>query len=333
MRLWTVLLAALLLPLLPAVAPAQGPAPQGTAPAGAPGAAAAGAAQEDPVVARVDGEPLRLSDVVGAAGDALPPELRTIPAAALVAMLPPDAVRQLTERAITERALLNAARRAGLDRDEEVRRRIRRAEEQELQQALLSREVGAAVTEDAVRARYEQETARRRSEEEVHARHVLVPTETEARQVLAEVQRPGADFAEVAKRRSTGPGAQEGGDLGFFKRSDMIPEFAEAAFALQPGQVGPAPVRTTFGWHVIKVEGRRAAPVPAFEEVGQSLRQRMMEEQVDGVVRRIRAAAAIERLDGTPPARSLMDGAAPPPPPVAPQPRGTAPPPPPPQRR
>ena len=91
---------------------------------------------------------------------------------------------------------------------------------------------------------------------------ILVPTEAEARTALAEARRPNADFAEVARRRSTGPGSREGGDLGFFKRGDMIPEFATAAFAMQPGQISEAPVRTQFGWHVIKVEARRAVPPP-----------------------------------------------------------------------
>jgi len=289
----TLLVAGLLLPLAAQAQPSAAP------PVG------------DPAVARVDGQPLLLSEVVGSASDILPAELRSLPPAELMRMLPPELGRQLVERAITERALVNAARRQGLDREEEVRSRIRRAEEQELQQALLSREVAALVTPESVRTRYEEEVVRRGGEEEIRARHILVPTETEARQALTEL-RGGADFAEVAKRRSTGPGAQEGGDLGFFKRGDMVPEFASAAFALPTGQISEAPVRTPFGWHVIKVEERRTAPVPAFEEVRDTLRQQMMEEQVEKVVQRIRAEATVERLDQAP-ARPL-DNATPPPP-------------------
>jgi peptidyl-prolyl cis-trans isomerase C len=278
--------------LLPFAAAAQAPAPA-----------------EDPVLARVDGEAVRLSDVMATAQDVLPAEMRGMPGPMLMQMLPPEIMRQLVDRSITERALTTAARAAGIDQDEEVRRRIRRAEEQELQQALLTREVTAA-TDEALRARFEQETSRRQGEEEVHARHVLVQTETEAKAALAEVA-GGADFAAVARQRSSGPGAQDGGDLGFFKRGDMVPEFGEAAFALQPGQVSPAPVRSPFGWHVIKVEARRSAPVPSFEESRQELRQKMMEEQVEAVVARIRGGANVERLDQ--PAPSLLDNAAPPP--------------------
>ncbi|WP_135468820.1 peptidylprolyl isomerase [Crenalkalicoccus roseus] len=315
MRPFALLLAASL--LLPLAAAAEGRAP-----------AAADPAAEDPVLARVDGAPLRASEVVGAAADVLPAELRAVPPGLLMRMLPPEVGSQLVERAIVERVLVNAARARGLHEEEEVRRRIRRAEEQELQQALLTREVSARVTEEALRARYARDMAGRRGEEEVQARHILVPTETEAREVLAEVQRPGADFAEVARRRSTGPGAQQGGDLGFFKREDMVPEFAEAAFALRPGQISPAPVRSPFGWHVIKVETRRAAPVPPFEEVRDTLRRQMMEEEVEAVVRQLREAAAIERLD-QPAAPSLLDRAAPPA--AEPPPAGRAPAPP--QRR
>lgn len=314
--------AAPLLGLLAAFATGPALAQTGAAPPAAPSAREAAGAAADPVLARVDGEPLRASDVLDAAADLLPPEIRAVPPAQVLAMLPPDMARQLTDRAITERAVLNAARKAGLDRDPEVRRRIRRAEEQELQQALLSREVAAAVTEEAVRARFERDNAGRAGQEEVQARHILVRTETEARQVLAEVQRPGADFGEIAKRRSIDPGAaQNGGDLGFFRKADMVPEFAEAAFALQPGQISPAPVRSPFGWHVIRVEARRTAAPPDFAEVREMLRRQMMEEQVEEVVGRVRAAARIERLDQPaasppPPARGgLLDGAAPPPPP------------------
>ncbi|MBL6454983.1 peptidylprolyl isomerase [Belnapia sp. T6] len=297
-----VLLAALLFPLGALAQPA------GTPPAAT--SSAAGAQQaEDPVLARVNGEPVRLSDVMATAQDVLPAQMRGMPGPMLMQMLPPELAKQLVDRTITERALTAAARAAGLDRDEEVRRRMQRAEDQELQQAYLSREVNAIVTDAALRARYDQDAGRRQGEEEVHARHILVQTEAEAKAVLAELA-GGADFADLAKRRSRDPGAHDGGDLGFFKRADMVPEFAEAAFALQPGQVSPAPVRSPFGWHVIKLEERRAAPVKSFEESRSELRQKMLEEQVPAVVERARASVKVERLDQ--PAPSLLDTAAPP---------------------
>ncbi|MBR0661641.1 peptidylprolyl isomerase [Neoroseomonas oryzicola] len=247
----------------------------------------------DPVVARVDGEPILLSDLAAAAQD-LPEELRGAPPQMLYPLI--------LDQMIAGRAVTAAARRARLDQEPEVRARIRRAEEQELQQAWLSREIASRVTDAAIRARYDRDIANRPAEEEVRARHILVPTESEARAALAEI-RGGADFTAVAQRRSSGPGAREGGDLGFFRRGDMVPEFAEAAFALQPGQVSENPVRSPFGWHVIKVEERRQAAAPRFEEVAQAIRQQLLEAEVQAAVERARGAAQVERfnLDGSAP--------------------------------
>ncbi|MBR0679979.1 peptidylprolyl isomerase [Roseomonas eburnea] len=268
----------------------------------------------DPVVARVDGQPILLSDLAAAARD-LPEELRGAPPQMLYPLL--------LDQLIAGRAVTAAARRAGLDQDEAVRARIRRAEEQELQQAWLSREIASRVTDDAIRARYDRDVANRPAEEEVRARHILVPTESEAREALAEV-RGGADFTAVAQRRSTGPGAREGGDLGFFRRGDMVPEFAEAAFALQAGQISENPVRSPFGWHVIKVEERRRAAAPALEEVSNAIRQQLLEAEVTAAVDRARGEARIERfnLDGSAPRPT---DAAEPPAPAAPAARPAAP--------
>jgi peptidyl-prolyl cis-trans isomerase C len=293
-------LAALLLPAGPVLA--QAPAPQAPAPQAPAAAAPAG----DPVLARVDGIEIRESDLE-AEIRRLPDELRNVP---------PQMLRPLLlDQIITQKAIVAAARAQRLDREPEVQARIRRAEEETLQQALLLREVQPLITEEALRARFTRELASRPAEEEIRARHILVPTEQEARAALTEVRRPGVDFAEVARRRSTGPGSREGGDLGFFKRGDMIPEFEQAAFALRVGEIAPNPVRTQFGWHVIKVEERRPVPPPSFDDSREQLRQQAFEEGVNAAVERIRAAANVERLAGgeAPRAPSLLDGATPPP--------------------
>jgi peptidyl-prolyl cis-trans isomerase C len=298
-------LAALLLAsatLLPLTgARAQAPA----APAAVP------AAEANPVVARVNGEEIRLEDVMAAAAEAMPPELRAVPPATLRAMLPPQVFEQLVDRAITDRAMVLAARAAGLDRDEELRRRLRALEENELREALLRREVLPRLTDEALRARWERDQAGRAPEEEVRARHILVASEADARNVLQEIQR-GGNFEEVARRRSTDPAARNGGDLGFFRRADMVPEFANAAFALQAGQVSPAPVRTQFGWHIIRVEERRTSRGPSFEDSRDAIRQQMIEEEVNAAIQRVRAAARIERLDA--PAAAAPQPEPPPPP-------------------
>jgi peptidyl-prolyl cis-trans isomerase C len=300
MRRTALVLAVLLLPSGPVLA--QSPA--------APPAAAPAAPAADPVLARVDGIEIRQSDLE-AEIRRLPDELRSVPPQ----MLQPLLLDQL----ITQKALVAAARAQGLDRDAEIRQRLRRAEEETLQQALLLREVQPLLTEEALRSRFLRDVAARPADEEIRARHILVPTEAEARAALAEVRRAGADFAEVARRRSTGPGSREGGDLGFFKRGDMIPEFEQAAFALRPGEIAQAPVRTQFGWHVIKLEERRAVAAPTYEESREQLRQQAFEEGVNAAVERIRNAADVERLTGAPSQAqdasrppSLLDNAAPP---------------------
>ncbi len=255
----------------------------------------------NPVLARVNGQDIRLDEVMATAADAMPAEMRSVPPNLLRSMLPPQVFEQLVDRAITDRAMVAAARAAGLDRDEEIRRRLRFLEENELRDALLRREVLPRVTDEALRARYDRDAAGRTAEEEVRARHILVPNEADARTILAEVQR-GGNFEEVARRRSTDPAARNGGDLGFFRRGDMVPEFAAAAFSLQAGQVSPAPVRTQFGWHVIKVEERRSSRGPSFEDSRDTLRQTMIEEEVQAAVQRIRAGARIERVETQAPA-------------------------------
>ncbi|MBC9177295.1 peptidylprolyl isomerase [Pseudoroseomonas ludipueritiae] len=303
---------ALILPLL--LAAAQPALAQGTPPAPAtqPPAAAAPAqpTAEDPLLARVDGQEIRRSDVQAAIAE-LPPELRSAPES----VLSPLVIDQM----ITQKALVAAARAQKLQDQPEVQARLKRAEEQELQQALLRQEISPKLTDEALRARYARDIAGKPGEEEVHARHILVANEADAKKVEAEVRKPGADFAAIARSRSTGPGTEQGGDLGFFKKGDMVPEFAEAAFAMKPGEISQ-PVRSPFGWHVIKVEARRTAEAPSYEDSLETLRQAAFDETVQDTVNRIRASAKVERFneDGTPraaekPAPSLLDGATPPP--------------------
>jgi peptidyl-prolyl cis-trans isomerase C len=244
------------------------------------------------VVARVDGAEIRLSEVAEQA-QRLPEQFRSMPPQILFPLL--------IDQMISERVLTQAARQAGLQDSPELRRQMARIEEQLLQQALIGREIEAQVTEASLRARYQREILDKPAEAEVRARHILVQTESEARAIIAALGR-GADFAATAKERSRGPGAAEGGDLGFFKKEEMPEALAEVAFALSPGQVAAEPVRTQFGWHVVKVEERREQPRPSFEEAEPGLRRAASEEVAETLVERLRSQARIERfgLDGAP---------------------------------
>jgi len=257
-----------------------------------PAAAQLEPATSDPVVARVDGAEIRLSDVADAARR-LPEQFQGMPTQILYPLL--------IDQLISETVVTQAGRRERLHETPELRRQLARLEDRLVQQALIARAIDAEVTEAALRERYRREIAEKPAEAEVRARHILVATETEARAVLADLAR-GADFAALARQLSRGPGAAEGGDLGFLKRDEMPDAFAEAAFALAPGRVSAVPVRTQFGWHVIKVEERREQPRPTFEEAREELRRAAAEDAAEALIRRLRAAATIERfaLDGAP---------------------------------
>ena len=255
------------------------------------------------------GEEIRGSDLAEAA-QGLPEELRGMPPNTLYPLL--------LDQQIDRKILVLAARKAGLPNDPAVQRQVARATETALQNALLLRQVGPGLTEEAIRARYERDVAGKPGEEEVRARHILVADEATAQRLLAEA-RGGADFEDLAKKNSTDPTAQTGGgDLGFFKQNDMLPEFSAAAFALQPGQLSPAPVQTRFGWHVIKLEERRTAPPAPFEQVRDEIRQALIQEGVKRVLDQARTGLVITRYnpDGspaTPPAApSTASPAAPP---------------------
>jgi peptidyl-prolyl cis-trans isomerase C len=133
------------------------------------------------------------------------------------------------------------------------------------------------------------------NEQEVRARHILVATEGEAKDIEAQLK-SGADFATLAKQKSKDPGAAEGGELGYFTKDQMVPEFAEAAFKLDKGQISD-PVKTQFGWHVIEVEDKRIKPTPTYDEVKGQLENYVARRAQAELVDNLRKSATIERLD------------------------------------
>jgi peptidyl-prolyl cis-trans isomerase C len=145
-------------------------------------------------------------------------------------------------------------------------------------------------------------------EEEVHARHILVGTEEEAKAILEQLK-GGADFATLAKEKSKDPGGKDGGDLGYFTKAQMVPEFAEVAFKMFPGQLSN-PVKTQFGWHIIKMEDKRQKQAPPFETVKPQIEAFVVRKAQNDLVGQLRQAAKVERLDENgkviPPAPATM---------------------------
>lgn len=160
----------------------------------------------------------------------------------------------------------------------------------------LTNEGKKAVTEAAARKLFDDTTKAMTPEEEAHARHILVETEDQAKAVVARLKK-GEDFAKVAGELSKDPGSgKEGGDLGWFTKDRMVPEFAEAAFKLKKGEVSE-PVKSQFGWHVIKLEDKRSKPLPDFAAVKPQIDQYLERKAQQDLVLALREKAKIERLD------------------------------------
>lgn len=243
----------------------------------------------DPVIAKVGGEEVRQSELTLALGG-LDPQLQ---------QMPEEQKRAAALSAIIDVKLLSkTAEKEGLQDDATFKQRVAYLTERELHNAYFKKHVVDIVTPDEVKARYDKEVAALPKQEEVHARHILVKTEDEAKDIIKQLD-AGKDFAELAKEKSTDPNKSEGGDLGYFSRGRMVKEFEDAAFALEKGTYSKTPVKTDFGFHVIKVEDKRDAPPPPFEQVQDQVRQLVMRDKYLELLNKAKASAKIEITDET----------------------------------
>ncbi len=252
---------------------------------------------EDPVVARVNGAEIKRSDLVSAQ-QALPEQYRQVPLKSIFQPL----LRQMIDTML----MVRAARAQGLHDNPGVKQEVANMEGRILEKAYLGRIIKSRVTDEALRKTYRNTVAAAADgiDVEVRARHILVKTEAEAMAVIDELRKNKADFEELARTKSTGPSSARGGDLGFFAKGAMVKPFSDAAFALKPGEITRKPVKTQFGWHVIKLEERRSGSVPNFEESREKLRGEMTQRVIAEAVGSLRKDAAIETfgLDGGAPA-------------------------------
>ncbi len=207
----------------------------------------------------------------------------------------------ITEQLVSEYALMDKALEAGLDESREVKARLDAARRATLAESYITTELAKRVTDDALKEAYAKMTAEFPSEEEVRARHILVEKEDDAKAITKSLRAGDEDFAKVAAEKSTGPSGASGGDLGYFKKGDMVAPFAEAAFSMKAGDISD-PVQTRFGWHVIKVEDRRMSQPPAFEELEPQLRQQLTQSTAQAIIAEVKDAAKVEKAEETPPA-------------------------------
>jgi len=264
-------------------------------------AAAKKPAKKDPVVARVDGAEIRLSHLEAARAQ-LDPRLANVPLARIY--------RPLLEQVIQQKLLANAGRKANLHNDPQIKSQMALIEDRLIQSVYMGKKIRSEITEDAVKKRYEAYLKTQKAGDEVHARHILVKTEQEAKAVIEQLKK-GADFAKLAREKSTGPSKVQGGDLGWFSKGEMVPEFDKVVFALKKGEYSKTPVRTQFGWHVILVEGRRKSAPPSLESVRNQLARNMAREIFQAEVKRLQKQAKISRYnaDGSPIAAPGAKGA------------------------
>lgn len=292
----------------PASPPAAKPTmPKATLPAPAP--ATPPAVFKDPVVATINGQAIHLSELE-VAQQALPAQYRNMP---MQAVFP-----ALLDRIIDSKLVVQDGRKSKVSDDPAFKKRMAFVEEQVIQDFWLQREIARKVTAEKLQQRYEERLKSMPAEEEVHARHILVATEDEAKAILADLKK-GTAFDKLAKEKSTDKASgAEGGDLGWFKKTDMVKEFADAAFALKKGELSETPIKTQFGYHVIQLEDRRQAPPPAFEEMQDQLREELARETVTSMLDHLRASAKIDKfnMDGSKPDPAASKPAAPAKPPA-----------------
>jgi peptidyl-prolyl cis-trans isomerase C len=276
---------------LPAIAQTMAPAAPAAAPAaGAPAAPAT--APADPILATVNGTPIHMSDVQ-AAGNELPAQMQQLPPDQLFPLL----VNQLIDR----QALLVAAQTEGLQKDPKIQAAMQAASNEKLENAYVQQQIAPSITEAAVQAEYQKDYAGKPGPAQVEAKHILVKTQAEAQAIIDKLNH-GADFSKLAIKDSIDPGAKNGGELGWFSQNEMVPAFATAAFALQPGQYTKTPVQTQFGWHVILVEGKRQAPPQAYNDVKDQIRQSLADAAIKSTLNGVRSKVKIQLFnpDGTP---------------------------------
>jgi peptidyl-prolyl cis-trans isomerase C len=277
---------ALVLAVVPAMAHAQDSSaassqPSQEQPAPQPG--------PDTVVATVGGEPITEADLAFAAED-IGADLNQIPQEQIRAVL--------LAQMIDLKLMAQAGEKRGLTEDQLFKLRLNYLTDRALRRAFSKVAISDTITPEAIQAEYDKQVAAIPDEDEIHARHILVSTEDDAKAIKAELD-AGADFVELAKAKSIEPNAaQSGGDLGYFKRGVMVKPFGDAVFAMQVGEISN-PVQTQFGWHIIKVEDRRPAPKPSLEEMTQQIGQQLYVTKYRALFDELRKAATIDIPDAT----------------------------------
>jgi len=250
----------------------------------------------DQVVAKVNGTEIHQSDLTVAEEEAgqLPP-------------MSPNAKKDYLVQFVTDMILMSQAAEAKKMGDTlEFKRKLAFNREKLLMEQLLQKAAKEALTDKAMHDVYDEAAKQMGQEQEVHARHILIraaagddkaskEAEDKIKAIIVRLKK-GEDFAKVASEATEDPsGKANGGDLGYFSKEQMVPEFSDTAFKLDKGQISE-PVKTQFGWHVIKVEDKRVKPVPPFDEVKPQIENYVQRKAQAELVTSLRASAKIEKM-------------------------------------
>jgi len=244
------------------------------------------ASASDPVIARVNGVDIKQSDLALAEEDV----------GADMQAASPEAKREHLISYLADIIMVTqAADKKNLADNPDFKRRLAFLRSKLLMGYELQQEAKTALTDEALKQTYDEAVKSMSGQEEVRARHILVEGEDEAKAIIEQLK-GGADFAKLAKEKSKDPGAAEGGDLGYFTKDQMVPEFADVAFKMYPGQLSN-PVKTQFGWHVIKVEDKRIKQPPEFEKVKDQIEAYLARKAQSDFIAKLRQSAKVERFD------------------------------------
>jgi peptidyl-prolyl cis-trans isomerase C len=268
------------------------------------------AQDKDPLVAKVNGVEVHQSDLAAAEDEAgqTPP-------------MSPEAKQDYLVQFVADMILVSqAAQDKKFGDSADFKRKLEFARKKLLMEGLLQSAGKEAITDEAMHKVYDEAVKQIGEEKEVHARHILFrapagdekagkEAEDKTKAVIVRLKK-GEDFAKVAGEVTEDPsGKANGGDLGYFTKDQMVPEFSDTAFKLETGQISE-PVKTQFGWHVIKVEDKRTKQAPKFEDVKPQIENFVVRKAQAELVTKLRADAKIERMDK--PAKTDEKPAAPP---------------------
>ena len=240
--------------------------------------------QERIAVATLDGEAIHLDEIIAVA-ETLPAEYQQQGIAALYP--------QLVDEVVNARLAAVAGRASGIDKDEDIAAAIKAAADRVIAESYITRRVNEQLTNEAIQTAYDAYVDDTASREQVTASHILVETEDEAKAVIAQLN-DGADFAALAKEKSTGPSGPNGGELGSFGRGQMVPAFETAAFSMPAGSYSETPLQTQFGWHVIKVDDKGIEDAPSLEDMRDQLVANLSRQSFSRIVEELRVGSSLE---------------------------------------